>query len=222
MRVVIGEDGELLLDTLTCALEQRGVDVVGQARSLPEVLAMVEQASPEVVILDIRMPPTHRDEGILAAERIRLRRPEIGLLVLSDHAETAYAERLLNMQEDTRAVGYVTKARVGNVDSLLEALRRVRAGEIVIDPGIIDRLMSRRRRRNPLDRLTAQERRVLALVAEGRTNRGVADELGCTAGTVEKHLTSINDKLGLRQVDTVTVNIRVLAVLTYLRHEDAG
>jgi DNA-binding NarL/FixJ family response regulator len=220
MRIVIGEDGGLLLDALARAMEQRGVAIAGQARSLPEVLSVVERTQPDAVILDIRMPPTLRDEGIRAAEQIRSRYPRIGLLILSDYAEAVYAERLLNLDEDTRAVGYVLKARVGNIDGLFESLRRVQAGEVVIDPAIIDRLMSRRRRHNPLDRLTTQERRVLALVAEGQTNRGIAQLLGCTAGTVEKHLTAINDKLGLRQMDGTQVNTRVLAVLAYLRHQE--
>ncbi len=221
MRIVIGEDTGLVLDALVSALEQRGVDVVGQARTLPEVLATVAQTQPDVVILDIRMPPTLRDEGIQAAEHIRDRYPRIGLLVLSHYAEAAYAERLLNLDEDSRSVGYVLKERVGNLDGLLDSLRRIHAGEVVVDPAIIDRLMSRQRRHNPLERLTAQERRVLALVAEGRTNRGVAEALGCTAGAVEKHLTAINGKLGLRQMDAATVNTRVLAVLAYLRHQEA-
>lgn len=220
MRIVIGEDGGLLLDALARVLEQHGVEVAGQARSLPEVMDVVERVRPDVAILDICMPPTLRDEGIQAAERIRSLYPQIGLLVLSEYAEAEYAERLLNLDENTRAVGYLLKARVGNIDGLLESLRRVHAGEVVIDPVIINGLMSRRRRHNPLDRLTAQERRVLALVAEGQTNRKVAEMLHCTVGTVEKHLTAINDKLELRQVHGATANTRVLAVLAYLRHQE--
>ncbi|CAJ61630.1 MULTISPECIES: response regulator transcription factor [Frankia] len=222
MRVVIGEDEGLLREALTGALEQWDVEVAASAGTPTEIVRLVDEVRPDVVILDIHMPPDFTDEGLRAAERIRAAHPDIGLLLLSHYAEVVYAERLLSLQPDTRAVGYLLKTQVGSLANLVDALRRVSEGDIVIDPEIINRLMSRRRRRNPLDRLTPQERRVLALVVEGRTNRGVAEVLSCSVATVEKHLGAINDKLQLRQgAGGTAVNLRVLAVLAYLRHNDA-
>jgi DNA-binding NarL/FixJ family response regulator len=219
VRVVIGEDNGLLLDALGGALRQRGIDVVGLAGNLADVLRAVDEQLPDVVILDIHMPPTLTDEGICAAEQIRAAHPHIGLLVLSEHAEAVYAERLLSLQDDTQAVGYLLKAQVATLSGLIDALDRIRQGGIVIDPAVVSRLLARRRRDNPLDRLTPHEQRVLALVAEGRANRGVADTLGCSVATVEKHLTAITAKLQLRgATDAAHLNLRVLAVLTYLRN----
>ncbi|CUU58140.1 DNA-binding response regulator, NarL/FixJ family, contains REC and HTH domains [Parafrankia irregularis] len=219
MRVVIAEDNGLLLDTLSTALRQRGVDVVGLAGSLPEVLQAVDRRRPDVVVLDIHLPPTLTDEGIRAAEQIRAAHPGIGLLVLSEHAEAVYAERLLGLQDDTQAIGYLLKARVATLSGLVDALEQVHQGGIVIDPAVVRRLLDRRRRDNPLDRLTPHEQRVLSLVAEGRANRGVAAALGCSVATVEKHLSAITAKLQLRGADDPGhLNLRVLAVLTYLRN----
>jgi DNA-binding NarL/FixJ family response regulator len=220
MRVVIAEDNGLLLDSLAMALPQRGVTVVGQAGNLPEVLDVVERTRPDVAILDIRMPPTGTDEGIRAAERIRATHPDIGLLVLSEHPVASYAQRLLTMDGGSRAIGYLVKFQVGNIDRLLGALTRVADGEIVIDSAVVDRLMARPRPPSPLDRLTPQERRVLSLMAQGRSNIGIARHLSCAEGTVEKHVSTINSKLGLRTPQPSaggTTNLRVLAVLTYLR-----
>jgi DNA-binding NarL/FixJ family response regulator len=220
VRVVLAEDHGLFLDSLTGALAARRVEVVGRARHASEALDIIDRSAPDVAVLDIRMAPTFTDEGLAVAEQARSRYPDVGLLVLSSYAEVTYAERLLNMEEDSRALGYLIKERVGNLDDLVDALSRVAAGEVVIDSLIIDRLMKRRRRPDPLDHLTPQERRILALVAEGRSNLGIAQQLDCQISTVEKHLTVINGKLGLLNADTGWrrhVNTRVLAALAFLR-----
>ncbi|GIG90653.1 response regulator transcription factor [Plantactinospora endophytica] len=220
MRVVIVEDQGLLLDALADGLTARDVEVVGRARDRDEALGVIDASAPDVALLDIRLPPTYTDEGLGIAEQVRARYPDIGLLVLSSYAEVAYAERLLSLEEESRAVGYLLKERVGELAELVGALRRVASGEVLIDSYIIDRLMKRRRTRDPLATLTPHERRILALVAEGRSNLGIAQVLGCQISTVEKHLTVVTEKLGLpasgdrhrRQL-----NVRVLAVLAFLR-----
>jgi DNA-binding NarL/FixJ family response regulator len=194
--------------------------VVGRARDGAGALQEVDAGAPDVTLLDIRLPPDYTDEGIRTAEAIRARYPDVGLLVLSSFAELSFAERLLNLDDSSRAVGYLLKDRVGNLTQLVDAMTRVAAGEVVIDSSIIDRLMLRRRHGDPLGGLTAQERRILALVAEGRSNLGIAQQLGCRISTVEKHLTVITDKLGLPAVGDEGrpgVNVRVLAALTFLR-----
>lgn len=220
MKVVIVEDERLLLDVLADALTGRRIDVVGRARDMTEALQAVDDHAPDVAILDIRLPPTGTDEGLQIAELLRARYPDVGLLVLSNYAEVAHAERLLNIEEHSRAVGYLLKERVGNLTELIEALHRVAAGEVVVDSYLIDRLMARRRVDDPLGRLTPHERRVLAMVAEGHSNLGIAQQLGCQISTVEKHLSVITAKLGLPSTTDRTrrsVNVRVLATLAFLR-----
>lgn len=220
MKIVIVEDQRLFQDALSDALVGRAIDVVGRAGNPTEALQVIDATAPHVAVLDIRLPPTYTDEGLRIAEQVRTHYPQVGLLVLSTYAEAAYAERLLSIEENSHALGYLLKERVGNIAELVDAMCRVAAGEVVIDPHIIDRLMSRRRHRNPLDSLSAHERRILALVAEGRSNLGIAQHLGCQISTVEKHLSVITSKLGVLAVagrERSGVNVRVLATLTYLR-----
>jgi DNA-binding NarL/FixJ family response regulator len=221
MRVVIAEDSGLLRQMLTETLTRRGFDVIAQAKALPELLGLVAADPPDVVVLDIRMPPTHRDEGLQAAEEIRARHPSVGLLVLSHYAETSYAVRLLELS--SHAVGYLVKDRVQDADRLVEAVQRVAAGEVVIDPEVVQRVLSRPRVVDPLDRLTAVERQVLSLMAEGRSNTAIAQKLSYSVKTIEKRVTAISQKLGLphpNDHDRSDVNVRVLAVLAYLRRAD--
>lgn len=221
MRIVIAEDSGLLRQMLTEILTSRGFNVIGQAESLPELLTVVTADPPDVVVLDIRMPPTHRDEGLRAAEEIRARQPTVGLLVLSHYAETSYAVRLLELS--SHGVGYLVKDRVQDADRLVDALHRVRAGEVVIDPEVVQRVLSRPRVVDPLERLTVVERQVLALMAEGRSNTAIAHKLSYSVKTIEKRVTAISQKLGLPHPDDhdrSDVNLRVLAVLTYLRSVD--
>ncbi len=220
MRVVIVEDEQLFLNAIAEALHSRSINVAARATGLEEALQAVNESAPDAVLLDIKLPPTFTDEGLRVAEELRRRYPDVGLLVLSAHAEVAYAERLLNLEDRSRSVGYLLKDRVGNVDELVDALNRVTAGEVVIDPSIIDRLMARRRRHDPLDALSPHERRVLSLVAEGRSNLNIAQHLGVKISTVEKHLSEITAKLGLLAIsgrDRRDANVRVLATLEFLR-----
>ncbi|HEY0698503.1 MAG TPA: response regulator transcription factor [Micromonospora sp.] len=219
MRVGVVEDQPLLRNALAEVLAGRGMTVVGHAGDVDGALRLARQDHPDVLLLDIRLPPTWSDEGLLIAERVRARHPEIGLLVLSSYAEIPFAQRLLSISDDTRSVGYLLKQQVGDVTELVEAIRRVAAGEVVIDRCLIQRLMNRRRVDNPLDTLSPHERRVLALVAEGWSNRGIADQVGCQVSTVEKHLSTITAKLRLvpaRPGARRGVNLRVLAVLAFL------
>jgi DNA-binding NarL/FixJ family response regulator len=194
--------------------------VIGRARSLAEAVEVVDATAPDIAILDIRLPPTFSDEGIRLAEQLRRQCPDVALLVLSSHAELSYAERLLSMETSPRAVGYLLKERVGDLGQLVAAMGRVVAGEVVIDSSIIDPLMTGRHDADPLAGLTAHERRILGMVAEGRSNLGIAQQLGTRISTVEKHLSVITDKLGLPSAsDTIRrgVNVRVLAALAFLR-----
>jgi DNA-binding NarL/FixJ family response regulator len=223
MRVVIGEDQQVFARALAEALRARGVDVVGLARTLPDILRVVDETAPDVAILDIELPPDFTDEGIHAAEQIRSNRPEVGVLVLSQYGEVAYAERILSA--GARAVGYLLKQRVDDIGTLVQAIGRIAAGELVLDPLIVERLLSRRRVHNPLDDLTPQERRVLVLMAEGYSDRGIADRLRCKPKTVERHVSAIVHKLQLPSVEEEhrsAVNVRVLAVLAYLRRGRAS
>lgn len=220
MKVVIVEDQHLFLDALATALDSHDIKVVGRARNLDEALAIVDRTAPHVALLDIRLPPDYTDEGLRIAELLRQKFPQVGLLVLSSYAEAAYAERLVAIEPDTHAVGYLLKERVGNVAELIDAINRVAAGDVVIDSHVVTRLMSRRRHRDPLAKLTAHERRILALVAEGRSNLAIAQHTGSQISTVEKHLSTINAKLGLNQAPAGgrrSVNVRVLATLEFLR-----
>jgi DNA-binding NarL/FixJ family response regulator len=213
VRVVVAEDLMLTREGIVRLLADAGVEVVGQAEDPDGLLRRVRATRPDVAIVDIRMPPTHTDEGLLAAQAIRHDHPEVGVLLLSQYIEASYAMRLI--EEHPERVGYLLKERVFDAVILVDALRRIGDGETVIDPTIVARLVGRRRRHDPLAELTAREREVLALIAEGRSNRAIATQLYVTERTVEAHITQLFLKLGLRE-ETQT-HRRVLAVLTYLR-----
>ncbi|MEN3612141.1 response regulator transcription factor [Plantactinospora sp. ZYX-F-223] len=220
MRAVIVEDQGFYLDLLADALHGRGIDVVGRARTEAEALAVIDETAPDIAVVDIRLSPTRDDDGLRVAEHVRRRYPEIALLVLSAYLEPAYAQRLLTIEPIPRAIGYLGKERLGNLDELVRAFTAVDRGEVVLDPSIIGRLMARPRTADPLDTLTPHERRILSLVAEGRSNRRIAQELNTKISTVERQFTVIAAKLGLTDatdLDRSSVNLRVLATLTYLR-----
>jgi len=212
VRLVIAEDSALLRSGLARLLEDAGFEVVAQAEDAEDLLRRVRAHAPDVAITDIRMPPTHTDEGLRAALQIRAERPDVGVLVLSQYISESYALQLLSAS--TEGVGYLLKDRVTDVEALADAIRRVGAGGSALDPEVVAHLLGRRRRDDPLDALTAREREVLGLMAEGRTNRGIADALVVTEGAVEKHVTSIFGKLGLPA--STTDHRRVLAVLRAL------
>lgn len=214
MRVVVGEDSLLTREGIVRLLEDAGCTVVGQGSDYPSVMRAVELDVPDVVVLDIRMPPTHTDEGLVAARQIREAHPDMGVLVLSQYVEPTYALRLL--EEHPGGVGYLLKEKVFDVAVLVDALRRVVDDETVVDPSIVARLFGRHRRVDPLERLSDREREVLALLAEGLSNAAIARRLFVTERTVQAHTTSIFQKLGL-QPDADS-HRRVLAVLTYVQH----
>ena len=213
MRVVIAEDTMLTREGIVHLLERAGVDVVAQAEDADGLLRHVRLARPDVAITDIRMPPTHTDEGLVAAQRIRAEYPGIGVLVLSQYVEPSYAMRLI--EEHPERVGYLLKERVFDVAILVDALRRLADGETVIDPTIVSRLLGRRRRQDPLAELTQREREVLTLVAEGLSNRAIAARLFVTERTVEAHIKQVFLKLNLSK--SRDQHRRVLAVLAFLR-----
>ncbi len=213
MRVVIGEDSVLLREGVARILSEAGFDVVGQAGTAEELLLKVRSYAPDVAVVDIRMPPTQSDEGLRAAQEIRGRYPEVGVLVLSQYVEAAYALELL--AENAEGVGYLLKDRVSDVAEFAEAVRRVGEGGSALDPAIVTQLVGRRRKHDPLDDLTPREREVLELMAEGRSNQGIAERLVVTERAVEKHVTSIFEKL--RLPPTAEDHRRVLAVLAFLR-----
>jgi DNA-binding NarL/FixJ family response regulator len=219
MRVMIAEDSGLLRQLLADILERHGYQVTGQASDSGWLLRMIAAEPPDVVILDIRLPPGHSDEGLRAARDIRASHPAVGILVLSHYAETSYAVRLL--ENGSRGIGYLVKDRVQDAGRLLDAVRRVASGETVIDADIVRRVMSRRRDPDPLDGLTGSERQVLALMAEGLSNTAIAERLFFSPKTVEKRATAITRKLGIPDIGypgRSAVNVRVAAVLTYLRN----
>ncbi|QGV82930.1 response regulator transcription factor [Streptomyces ficellus] len=211
--MIVAEDAPLLRQGLVRLLEDCGVDVVGQTGESGEVLDLVESTRPDAVLLDIRMPPTHTDEGVRAAEAILARRPGTGVLLLSQYVETSAAVHVL--ARSPGGFGYLLKERVADAHELHDALRRVAAGESAIDPEIVSRLLARRRTDSLLDGLTGREREVLALMAQGRSNEAIRERLHVGAKTLETHIRSVFTKLGLES--EVTDNRRVLAVLTYLR-----
>jgi DNA-binding NarL/FixJ family response regulator len=210
-RVVIADDDVLLREGLASLLERSGFEVVGQAGDAAELLALVREHSPDLVIVDIRMPPTHTREGLEAARVIRADDPEIGILVLSGHVEVDEAMELLASGQHA---GYLLKSRVTNVDEFVETVRRIADGESVVDPSLVRELFTARRREDPLAALTAREQEVLALMAEGLSNTGIASRLWVAESTVEKHVHSILAKLPLP--DTTDAHRRVLAVITFL------
>jgi DNA-binding NarL/FixJ family response regulator len=213
VRVVVAEDSVLLREGIVRILEDTGIEVVGQAGDADELMRKVRGHKPDVAITDIRMPPSHTDEGLRAAHEIRTELPEVGVLVLSQYVEQGYALDLLS--DNAAGVGYLLKDRVSDVDAFLDAVRRVAAGGSALDPEVVSQLLGRRRRDDPLDELTPREREVLGLMAEGRSNQAIADALVVTERAVEKHVTSIFSKLDL--VNTPEDHRRVLAVLAYLR-----
>jgi DNA-binding NarL/FixJ family response regulator len=213
VRVALADDSALFRKGLAALLGASGVEVTAGVPSGAALLQAVAVDLPDAVVLDLRMPPSFTDEGLVTAEQLRARYPELGVLVLSTYAEVAYAARLL--QSGTRHVGYLLKDRVEDSDALLDALRRVVAGESVVDPDIVRRLMGRQRITQTVELLTPREREVLQLMAEGRSNAAIGKELYLSAKTVETHIAQVFAKLGLPQ--SSDDNRRVLAVLTYLR-----
>jgi DNA-binding NarL/FixJ family response regulator len=213
VRVILAEDSVLLREGVARLLEDQSFEIVAQTGTADDLMLKVRSYSPNVVIVDIRMPPTHTDEGLRAAQEIKETYPEVGVLVLSQYVEPTYAMELL--AESAEGVGYLLKDRVSNVDEFAAAVRRVGEGGSALDPAIVSQLVGRRRRDDPLDQLTPREREVLEHMAQGRSNQGIANELVVTERAVEKHVTSIFGKLRLPHA--TEDHRRVLAVLTYLR-----
>jgi DNA-binding NarL/FixJ family response regulator len=213
VRVVIAEDGVLLREGLAQLLTARGFDVVGTCETADRLLLLVNSYAPDVAIVDIRLPPTHSDEGLRAALEIRAHHPSVGVLVLSQYVELGLAMKLL--ADSAEGVGYLLKNRINNVKDFLAAVRRVAEGGSAIDPIIVSTLLSKRRTDDPLSELTPREREILVLMAEGRSNQGIADRLVITLRAVERHVSTVFGKLGLPS--TGTESRRVLAVLLYLR-----
>jgi len=213
LRVVIAEDQVLLREGIVRLLGDAGFDVVAQAADAENLLRKVAAHSPDVAIIDIQMPPTNTDDGLRAAMHVRATQPQVGVLVLSQFVEEAYALDLIG--DDAAGVGYLLKDRVADVAAFTDAIRRVSRGGSALDPEVVAQMLGRPRRRDPLANLSPREREVLTLMAEGRTNRAIADGLVISVNAVEKHVTSIFSKLGL--APTVEDHRRVLAVLTFMR-----
>jgi DNA-binding NarL/FixJ family response regulator len=212
MRVVIGEDQALMLEGLALLLERDGAEVVGRAEDAPELIRKAGAHRPDLVVTDIRMPPNQADDGLQAALRIRAEHPEMAILVLSQHVQRAYATELV--EGGTVGVGYLLKQRVANFASFSAAVRRVVAGECVLDPEVVATMMARARRDATLESLTPRQREVLALMAEGRSNGAIAEDLTLTTKAVVRHVSHIYDTLGLEP--DVQDHRRVLAVVRYL------
>jgi serine/threonine-protein kinase len=212
LRVVIADDAPLIREGIARLLGDNGVDVVAQVDDAEALLRQVRELGPDVAVVDVRMPPTHTDEGLRAAHEIRSRHPRTAVLVLSQHLELEYALRLI--EEKPEGVGYLLKERVGRVEQLLDAVHRVAAGECVVDRAIVEELLARPRQVDPLEELTPREREILALIAEGRSNRGICETLWLSPKTVETHIRGAFAKLGIREAPAD--NRRVLAVLAYL------
>ena len=213
MRAVIAEDSVLLREGVSRLLAESGIEVVATCESADELMVLLPAEKPDVVIVDIRLPPSYTDEGMRAALTIRARHPGVGVLVLSQYVEVGLAMQLLADSAD--GAGYLLKDRVSNVKDFIDALHRVAAGGSAIDPVIVSALIAKQRNRDPLSRLTPREREVLALMAEGRSNQGIADEFAITLRAVEKYVSSIFSKLDMPS--TAGDSKRVLAVLLYLR-----
>ncbi len=213
MRVIIADDSLIAREGIVRLLAASGVDVVAQCGDADELLRAVETTTPDAAIVDIRMPPTYTDEGLVAAQTLRAAHPDLGVLVLSQHLDAGYALRLI--EQSPGGVGYLLKERVSDIGTVVDALHRVVSGETVVEPAIVAELLGRLRRGDPLAALTQREREVLGLVAEGFSNRAIATRLFVVERTVEAHVTSIFLKLGL--ADSGDHHRRVLAVLAYLR-----
>jgi serine/threonine-protein kinase len=214
LRVVIAEDAVLLREGLRRVLDDAGLEVAGTAADAQRLLQLVGTLRPDVVLADVRMPPTQTTEGLLAARQIRQQWPGTAVVVLSQHVETEVLFDLL--ADDPRGVGYILKERVADIAQFTSAIRRVAAGESVIDPEVVSRLVARPRRDSPLDTLTAREQEVLTLMAEGRSNQAIASQLWMSPKTVETHVGNIFTKL--RLAPATENHRRVLAVLAFLRH----
>jgi DNA-binding NarL/FixJ family response regulator len=214
--VVIGEDDVLLREGIARLLSEAGFEVVAQVGDADDLLRRALAHSPDIAVVDVRMPPGHEDDGLRAALELRRQRPDTAILVLSQFYEEHYAQELL--AQGAEGVGYLLKERVGDVDAFIDAAQRVARGGSALDPEVVGRMLGRRREDQPLERLSPRERDVLAAMAEGKSNRGIAESLFVTQAAVEKHITSIFEKLELDPA--ATEHRRVLAVLTYLR--DSG
>jgi DNA-binding NarL/FixJ family response regulator len=212
VRVIVGEDQPFVREGIVRVLDDGGFEVVGTAADARDLVRLADAYRPDVVVADIQMPPEHSDDGLRAALAIRAAHPGVGVLVLSQFLEDAYALALV--AEGAQGVGYLLKEKVGDLRMFTDAVRRVAEGGSVLDPDVVARLVGRKRTAGPLDRLTPREGEVLALIAEGRSNSGIAQELVVTVAAVERHVTSIFDKLGLHA--SPEAHRRVLAVLTYL------
>jgi DNA-binding NarL/FixJ family response regulator len=213
VRIVIGEDQALLREGIARLLEEAGFDVVGQAGDAVDLRRKVGAHKPDVAVVDIQMPPTRTDDGLRAAIEIRSQHPCTRVLVLSQYVEERYAVDLIG--ECAEGVGYLLKDRVGDLDEFADAVRRVGEGGSVLDPEVVTRMLARPRHQNPLDDLSPRERDVLELIAQGRSNQGIAEKLWITESAVEKHVTAIFEKLGLER--DFEDHRRVLAVLAFLR-----
>ena len=212
MRTVVAEDNPLLRDGIALLLADHGIDVVGAVDNADDAVAVVADQRPDIAVLDVRMPPTHTDEGVRAAVRIRADLPETAVLVFSQWVETSYARQLL--ADDTARVGYLLKDRVVSTDAFIEALHRLAAGGTVLDPEVVRQLLSAAAIDAGLARLSDRERAILGLIAEGRSNAAISDRLHLASRSVEKHVSAIFTKLDLPAADAD--NRRVLAVLRYL------
>ncbi len=213
IRVIVGEDQPFVREGVVRVLQDGGFDVVAAAADARDLVQMAGAYGPDVVIADIQMPPDHADDGLRAALQIRAARPGVGVLVLSQFLEDSYAFDLV--ADGAQGVGYLLKEKVGDLRVFTDAVRRVAGGGSVLDPDVVSRLVGRKRVASPVDGLTPREREVLGLIAEGRSNAGIARELVVTVAAVERHVTSIFDKLGLHR--SAEAHRRVLAVHTYLR-----
>jgi DNA-binding NarL/FixJ family response regulator len=212
VRVVVADDSTLLREGVVRLLEEAGLEVVGQAGDAEELMRKVRAHKPDVAVVDVRMPPSHTDEGLRAAREIRAELPDVSVLVLSQYVEVAYARELL--AESAEGLGYLLKDRVADVEALTDAVRRVGEGGSALDPEVVSQMLGRRRHEDPLDELTPREREVLGLMAEGRTNATIAAELVVSERAVEKHVTNIFAKLDLPA--SGDGHRRVLAVLRFL------
>jgi DNA-binding NarL/FixJ family response regulator len=212
VRVIVGEDQSFVREGIVRVLDDGGFEVVGTASDARDLIRLADAYRPDVVVADIQMPPEHSDDGLRAALAIRAAHPGVGVLILSQFLEDAYALALV--ADGAQGVGYLLKEKVGDLRMFTDAVRRVAEGGSVLDPDVVARLVGRKRTAGPLDRLTPREAEVLALIAEGRSNAGIAQELVVTVAAIERHVTSIFDKLGLHA--SPEAHRRVLAVLKYL------